>query len=83
MGINIEATPNPAAMKFTVGVPVGGPATYTDPSEAAEPFTSILAVEGVASAFATADFVTVTKKPEADWDAVSPAIVEILDGAFG
>lgn len=82
MGISVEATPNPAAMKFTVGVAVGGPATYADASAADEPFASILNEDGVASVFATADFITVTKSPEGEWDTLRPAIVTILEGAF-
>ncbi|MEZ5174905.1 MAG: NifU N-terminal domain-containing protein [Acidimicrobiia bacterium] len=82
MPVTIEATPNPRAMKFSVGSPVGGPVTVTDAASADEPFASILALDGVASVFATADFVTVTRSVDAEWSGLSKIIAEILDEAF-
>ncbi|MCB1246080.1 MAG: NifU N-terminal domain-containing protein [Acidimicrobiia bacterium] len=83
MPVAMERTPNPAAMKFTVGTPLGGPATYTEASAADTPFDEVLSIRGVASVFATADFVTVTKTPEIDWDDITEPIVRILTAAFG
>ena len=82
MDIRVDRTPNPAAMKFTLGVPVGGPATYKDPTEAPEYASRILAMDGVVSVFATSDFVTVTADPAIDWASVTPGIVEVLAEAF-
>lgn len=83
MAIRIERTPNPSAMKYTVGVAVGGPATYAT-AESAPPWAAdILAIEGVRSVFATADFVTVTAEPSVDWEAVTPTVITTLEGAFG
>ncbi|MDX1468761.1 MAG: NifU N-terminal domain-containing protein, partial [Acidimicrobiia bacterium] len=71
MAVRFEPTPNPNAGKFTVGVSVGGPATYLPGSEPDEPFVAdILAIEGVTSVFLTADFVTVSKAPTTSWDAI-------------
>ena len=83
MGITVERTPNPAAMKFTVGKPVGGPTTFTDDEGSPEYASRILSIEGVASVFATSDFVTVTADPSIDWESAVPGIVEILEGSFG
>ena len=83
MATRVERTPNPAAMKFSVGSPVGGPATVTDPSGAEPWLADILSIEGVASVFMTADFVTVTATPATDWEAVSGRVVDILDQQFG
>lgn len=83
MAIRVDRTPNPAAMKFTVGQPVGGPATVTDPDGADEWLADILGIDGVASVFMTADFVTVTAAPTTDWDVVSPRVVETLEARFG
>ena len=83
MGITVERTPNPAAMKFTVGEPVGGPATYTDDEGSPEYAIRILSIDGVRSVFATSDFVTVSADPSIDWDAAVPLIVEVLDESFG
>ena len=82
MDIRVDRTPNPAAMKFTVGAPVGGPATFADPAEAPEYAARILEMDGVKSVFATADFVTVTGDPSIEWDSVTPGVVEVLAEAF-
>ena len=83
MPVTIANTPNPNALKFTVGVPVGGPATFTAASGGDDPVArDVLAVEGVVSMFMTADFVTVTKGPEGDWAAIAPAVQAILEAAF-
>ncbi len=82
MAVTVERTPNPAAAKFIVGVPVGGPSTYRDPEDADAFVAEILAIEGVRSVFLTADFVTVTADPAFDWDVGAPEIAQILELAF-
>lgn len=83
MGVLIENTPNPNALKFTVGSPVGPPATFTDAATADERVAPILELEGVTSLFMTADFVTVTRQPTADWESLAPSISIILERSFG
>lgn len=83
MAVRTERTPNPAAMKFSVGTAVGGPATISDPAKAEGWVATVLAMDGVASVFMTADFVTVTATPDADWDALAPEVVDILEAEFG
>lgn len=83
MAVTISNTPNPNALKFSVGADVGGPRTFvagTDPDDATA--AALLAVDGVASIFMTADFVTISKMPDADWDAIAPRAEEILAAAF-
>ena len=83
MPIRQERTPNPSAMKFTVGTPVGGPATHTA-GDAAEPWIEqILSLEGVMSLFMTADFVTVTGSPDVNWESISEPIIDVLTDRFG
>lgn len=82
MAVRIERTPNPAAMKFTVGTPVGGPATVTSPDDADPWAARILGIDGVASLFMTADFVTVTAEPSVSWDEISATIAGILEDEF-
>ncbi|MBW3626059.1 MAG: NifU N-terminal domain-containing protein [Actinobacteria bacterium] len=71
-------TPNPNATKYTLDVTL--PATMNLASvEAAEAednafAAAVLATEGVASVFGTADFVTVTRHPEADWAPITAAV---------
>ena len=43
----------------------------------------LLAIPGVTSVFMSADFVTLTKDPEAYWDAIVPDATGILEITFG
>ncbi len=82
--IRIDPTPNPHAVKFSVGTPVGGPATFVAGQPTENPMASaILELEGVTSIFMTADFVTISKSPEADWDAIVPGAQAILEEHYG
>ncbi len=83
MAVAIEATPNPNALKFTVGTEVGPPRTFvagrdTDDDTAAE----LLALDGVTSVFMSADFVTISKLPDADWTAIAEEAQAILERRF-
>ena len=83
MAVRAEPTPNPNAMKFTVGRPVGGPGTYSrgdDPDEGY--LAELLALDGVTSVFLTADFVTLSKSPDGSWDEIVPEASEILERQF-
>ena len=83
MAVKVEQTPNPNALKFSVGIAVGGPGTYVKGSEPDEEFLAqLLALEGVASVFFTADFVTITKTPDGSWDAITPEASAILEAHF-
>ena len=84
MPVRTEPTPNPNAMKFSVGQPVGGPATHVAGSDTDDPAASeILDLPGVVSVFMTADFVTVSKSPDGDWDSLIPRCVDILERTYG
>lgn len=82
MPVLVEATPNPRAMKFTVGTSVGGPATYTDPASADPKIAPLLGIAGVVSVFATGDFVTITRDESATWEDIVPGATEILESSF-
>lgn len=82
MDVVVENTPNPRAMKFTVGSPVGGPATFTDAATADERVAAVLELDGVTSVFMTADFITATRDGDATWDSLVPTIVGILETTF-
>ena len=49
-----------------------------DPTGAA-----LVGIEGVTSVFMTADFVTLSKVPEASWETIAPAAAQILEERFG
>ena len=83
MAITVESTPNPNAMKFTVGVSVGGPGTYVRGAQPDEPFLGeLVEIDGVSSVFFTADFVTITKSPEGSWGSITPEATAILETHF-
>lgn len=84
MSVQVSPSPNPNAMKFSVGRSVGGPVTYTGANLPEAGFAAeLLAIEGVVGIFMTADFVTITKSPGADWDAIVPPALAILESEFG
>ena len=83
MLVTVSSTPNPNAVKFTVGVPVGGPATYVPSQPTEDPLgQALLGLSGVASVFMTADFVTVNKLPDAGWELIIEPAQEILEAHF-
>ena len=82
VAVVVETTPNPLAMKFTVGAPVGGPATYADPESADGRIAPILRIAGVRSVFVTGDFVTVTSTEGASWETIVDEVVTVLESSF-
>ena len=82
--VTAQPTPNPAAYKFTIeGHQFSGPMTIGSVAEAAgTPFEPLFAVPGVKSIFATANFVTITKEPSADWTGIVDRATEALSVAF-
>jgi scaffold Nfu/NifU family protein len=84
MPVTVSTTPNENARKFTVGVDVGGPSTFVPANAGGNDLaTALLAIEGTKSVFMSADFVTISKRPDADWGAITPATTEILETHFG
>lgn len=79
-----QPTPNPQAYKFTIeGHTFPRPVTIGDAAAAkGTPFEALFGVPGVASIFATANFVTVTKAPGADWSGIVEPAKAVLEKAF-
>ena len=79
MFIQTESTPNPATLKFLPGQSVLDSGTADFPTaEVAErsPLARrIFAAGSVTGVFLGADFVTVTKAEDADWQHIKPAIL--------
>jgi hypothetical protein len=66
-------------MKFTLDMPLAVRIDTVRGEGADTPFVvAVLAVDGVASVFGVNDFVTVTRKPDADWD---PIVCAVQDAA--
>ncbi|MGZ8786135.1 MAG: NifU N-terminal domain-containing protein [Acidimicrobiia bacterium] len=83
MPVQIESTPNPNALKFTVGVDVGGPKTFVAGRDQDDPLAvGLLSIPGITSIFMTADFVTLTKTPDADWAEIAGVAQKILQSHF-
>lgn len=82
MSITVETTPNPRAMKFNVGSPVGDTATATGPQGADERIAPLFGIGGITSVFMTADFVTVSRTEDASWDQIVPEVVTVLERSF-
>lgn len=82
--VSVEPTPNPNALKFSVGSPVGGPATFVPGKETDNPMAAaLLALPGVTSVFMTSDFVTVSKSVEGSWDDIVEPASGIIAEHFG
>lgn len=79
MFIQTEETPNPATLKFLPGrdVLVGEPRDFRDSQSARiSPLASALfGVEGVSGVFLGADFVSVTKSENTEWQHIKPSIL--------
>ena len=79
MFIQTERTPNPATLKFLPGVPVmpSGTANFSAAAEAQKSplAVGLFGVEGITGVFLGADFVTVTKMDDKDWDIMKPQIL--------
>lgn len=83
MPVAVSHTPNPNAMKFVVSHPVGGPATFTVDAPGDDPMVAdLLAVDGVTAVFCTADFITVTKREDAEWGPIEAAVTSLLETHF-
>ncbi len=79
MFIETESTPNPATLKFLPGrdvMPAGTADFATSSSATRSPLaTALFELPGVTRVFLGADFVTITKDEDADWQALRPQIL--------
>ncbi|NQU60111.1 MAG: NifU family protein [Rhodospirillales bacterium] len=79
MFIQTEHTPNPATLKFLPGCSVmeRGTANFPDSSDAVRSplATGLFGVDGIAGVFLGADFITVTKSEDKDWEIIKPQIL--------
>jgi hypothetical protein len=81
-----QATPNPNAMKFTVDrqVSAGTSRSYASAAAAAGDSLAarLFAIPRVKMVFLLNDFVTVTREPDGDWEAIAPAVEQALREHF-
>ncbi|KAA2213778.1 NifU family protein [Teichococcus oryzae] len=83
MFIETESTPNPATLKFLPGQDLLGAGATADFTSAEAASRSPLAerlfgLDGVARVFLGADFVTVTKASDTEWEALKPQVLALL-----
>lgn len=79
--LRTEPTPNPNAMKFVLSFSQGRSSqTFTrDKREEAPPvLAELFDIEGVQQVFALDTFVTISRTPGADWDALIPRARDII-----
>jgi len=85
--LDVQPTPNPNAMKFTLDVPTtdGAPRTYRSTADANDhPLArDLLAIQGVVYVFMTANFISVNKTPESDWSQILPQAKQAIGRHFG
>ncbi len=85
MPIEFEPTPNPDALRVTLGVLVsqGPPRQFSGPGAADPLAVALLAIPGVARVLIGGNFVTVVRAgPEHDWAMMRPEIVLALTDAL-
>ena len=82
MFIETEQTPNPASLKFLPGceVMMGGTAEFSSAEKAhISPLAQkIFGISGVVGVFLGADFITVTKAGDAEWQKLRPLVLGII-----
>jgi len=84
MPVSVSQTPNPNALKFTVGAEFPSPKSFAAGQQTDDPVAApLIAIDGVTSVFMSADFVTVSKTPEAYWDDIVPAVSAVLEEHYG
>lgn len=85
--IQIDDTPNPNAMKFTLNrvVNPGPTRSYLRPDAATDDAlaTALFAVGPIASVMIVNDFVTVNKKPSGRWKQLIPKLEAVLHDQLG
>jgi Fe-S cluster biogenesis protein NfuA len=86
MFIQTEITPNPATLKFLPGCDVMGEGTanFTNIEQAtASPLAQrLFELDGIEGVFLGSDFVTVTKSPDREWDALKPVVLAAIMDHF-
>lgn len=86
--IRFQHTPNPNAGKFILDreVVAGGKSrSFFSPEEAADdPLgTALMGIDGVDNVFMVEDFVTITRRPDADWQALIPRVEDAIRSVLG
>lgn len=83
VAVFVEPTPNPNSLKFILGreILARGPYEFGSKDEAAKSplATALFDVPGVEGVFLGSNFVTVRKRPEANWAQIEPRAIELIE----
>ena len=82
--LDIQPTPNPNAAKFILDSPISPqPTSFFNADQAKDhPLASqLFAIPGVASVLLLGDFVTINKRPETKWSAITSKVQSVLQSA--
>ena len=82
--LEVQATPNPNAMKFVLNRPISEQPISFFSAEAAKDHalaTKLFAIEGVTTLLLLGDFVTVNKAPDASWPQIKRRVQQVLANA--
>ena len=84
--VDVQPTPNPNALKFTLDRPStdGAPQTFASAEAAAGHAVAeaLFAIEGVVNVFMTANFISINKAPGAAWEAIVPAATDAITKGY-
>ena len=82
LSITIQGTPNPNAAKFVLdrAVPGTGSRSYFDAESAADDALAgrLFEIEGVRALLLVDNFITVTKRDEADWERLAQDVHDVI-----
>ena len=84
--VSVSTTPNENAMKYTLNCNSieSGHKTYANAEAAVDSpvAKALFAIDGVTQVFLMADFISVTKKPEAKWNSLEAPIIDAIKAAY-
>lgn len=83
MGVRAEATPNPNALKFTTDKLIfqGDSSISVMPGDTSEHdiMNDLMKLDGVDNVFGYQNFITVNKQFDAEWDNLTPKVIEVFE----
>jgi hypothetical protein len=83
LAVHPQPTPNPNAVRFALSAPVLGDRSRTfanaDAAKGTRWAERLFALPGVQSLFGMKDFLTITKRADASWDAIVGPATKILE----
>lgn len=86
VNIEVQPTPNPNALKFTLDRPStdGAPCTFRSAEDAGENDVAkrLLSLEGIVLVFMTANFISINKTSDHSWDDIVPEATRIIQEGY-